>query len=425
MLYLLNLDRWNTQYDHNNNNNNNGILLLQRTEQQQQQIIRERALMCELLTMVQNNNNNNKQIEPTTTTTTTTTAIITEDSAAASARRLKERVLVCEITLHALQQQQQKQGEEHSGSSSSSSSKSSTKDYYYSQLTECVLGCENPMLRAREYTYEQHMKMRALGWAMPMVYVGDVQGVGFSTRWTSQAKQDKTVFHLFKGKRDGYFIDLAANDAVSLSNTLTLERDYGWRGLCIEANPMYFEQLYLRNCQVVQAVVGKHNNEHVDFKFNDVIGGVVGSAFDNNNNNINDNDNDNNNKNTKLQATVSIAHIFQTLAVPSVIDYMSLDIEGAEEWVFETFPWSNHAILLLTVERPKKRLVHLLMTHGYSYVCDHGDFGDQMWIHSSFPEWTSAVAGLRLSSLSSLLGEEEEAGGGRRTQQHQHCSGIY
>ena len=382
--YLLNLDnQWNTR-----NNNNNGIT----------QLKDERALMCELLSVVSDEAAVAAAVSTTSTTTSTTSITNTKQQELdlLLLLRLKERVLVCELTLHALQQQEDEV--EHSSSSSSIN----TKDH--SRLTECILGCENPMSRARgRYTYEQHMKMRALGWAMPMVYVGDVQGVGFNTRWTSQAKQDRTVFHLFKGKRDGYFVDLAANDAVSLSNTLTLERDYGWRGLCIEANPVYFEQLYLRNCQVVQAVVGKHNNEHVDFKFNDAIGGVVGSAFDNNNNNKENTVGENT---IKMQATVSIAHIFQTLAVPAVIDYMSLDVEGAEEWVFETFPWSNHTILLLTVERPKKRLVYLLMTHGYSHVCDHGDFGDQMWIHSSFPEWTKAVAGLRLEG-------------------RQHCSGIY
>jgi hypothetical protein len=46
--------------------------------------------------------------------------------------------------------------------------------------------------------------------------------------------QDEIVLALFRGKRGGYFVDLAANDAVALSNTFALETDYGWNGLCIE-----------------------------------------------------------------------------------------------------------------------------------------------------------------------------------------------
>ena len=37
-----------------------------------------------------------------------------------------------------------------------------------------------------------------------------------------------------------YFVDLAANNATEASNTRLLERDFGWRGVCIEANPRYF-----------------------------------------------------------------------------------------------------------------------------------------------------------------------------------------
>jgi hypothetical protein len=82
--------------------------------------------------------------------------------------------------------------------------------------------------------------------------------------------------------------------------------------------------------------------------------------------------------------------------VPDVIDYMSLDIEGAEEWVFETFPWHRYTVLVLTVERPKEKLVEMLKSHGYIYVCDHGDFGDQMWLHSTFPDMQPVIASLNL-----------------------------
>ena len=244
---------------------------------------------------------------------------------------------------------------------------------------------------------EQSMRiknMRSLGWVTPKVYVGNVLGSGFDARWTSQAGQDRTISRLFDGKRRGYFIDLAANEAVAYSNTFTLEQEYDWYGLCIEANPKYFDQLYLRNCQVVQAAVGRVNNELVDFKFQDVFGGVIGSSFDNTNAL---DDRGRGPSIVKTQATISLAHIFKTLSVPRVIDYMSLDIEGAEEWVFETFPWANYTILVMTVERPKQGLVHRLLANEYFYVCDHGDFGDQLWMHTSFPNRTAAVAGLGLN----------------------------
>ena len=55
--------------------------------------------------------------------------------------------------------------------------------------------------------------------------------------WHSQDHQDLAVARLLRYKRGGFFVDLAANEPVCLSNTRALERDYGWEGICIDANP--------------------------------------------------------------------------------------------------------------------------------------------------------------------------------------------
>lgn len=53
-------------------------------------------------------------------------------------------------------------------------------------------------------------------------------------RWHAQAGQDRTVAKLLENQKGGFFLDLAANEPVVLSNTRTLERDYGFKGICIE-----------------------------------------------------------------------------------------------------------------------------------------------------------------------------------------------
>ncbi|XP_068207548.1 uncharacterized protein [Palaemon carinicauda] len=42
------------------------------------------------------------------------------------------------------------------------------------------------------------------------------------------------------------FLEAGAYDGEFLSNTLWLERQYGWRGILVEANPHFFEQLLLK-----------------------------------------------------------------------------------------------------------------------------------------------------------------------------------
>ena len=43
----------------------------------------------------------------------------------------------------------------------------------------------------------------------------------------SQAGQDHTVLEIFGGKREGFFVDLVANDASYISNSVMLEQVYG------------------------------------------------------------------------------------------------------------------------------------------------------------------------------------------------------
>eukprot|EP00980_Cylindrotheca_fusiformis_P005687 scaffold1186_cov80-Cylindrotheca_fusiformis.AAC.1 len=85
-------------------------------------------------------------------------------------------------------------------------------------------------------------------------------------------------------QRSLYFVDLAANDAIQLSNTLLLEEE-GWQGLCVEPNPIYWYRLAHRKCDIAAAFVGgKTDLEKVDVSLkNEEYGGIVGDQMDNNN----------------------------------------------------------------------------------------------------------------------------------------------
>ena len=50
----------------------------------------------------------------------------------------------------------------------------------------------------------------------------------------SQAGQDNFVMLALGGKRDGSFLEIGASDAISLSNTYLLEREFGWFGLSVD-----------------------------------------------------------------------------------------------------------------------------------------------------------------------------------------------
>jgi len=192
----------------------------------------------------------------------------------------------------------------------------------------------------------------------------------------SQCGQDWLVGSLLGCKRDGFFVDLAANDAKVLSNTLALERDFGWRGICIEPNPRYQEGLLKRTCQVVGTPVASPANTPVTFDFEGVVGGIVNNAYDNKLVRAG--------TQTRQFKTVSLAEVLAaTNNTPSVIDFLSLDVEGAESDVMRDFPWDKYTFLVIAVERPKPDLAAMLGKAGYTKLRENAHFDDQTWVHNS------------------------------------------
>lgn len=71
-------------------------------------------------------------------------------------------------------------------------------------------------------------------WSSPVFYQGRTRRPAGSARRHpnsfSQSGQDTTILRIFRGKKSGFFVDLAANDAASASNTILLEIEGDWQG---------------------------------------------------------------------------------------------------------------------------------------------------------------------------------------------------
>jgi hypothetical protein len=88
---------------------------------------------------------------------------------------------------------------------------------------------------------DQHGEPTKNGWVTIQVFAGNNDILldarpASKNQWHSQVGQDAIVAGLMRNKPNGYFIDLAANDAVELSNTLGLEQHLNWTGkwtLCV------------------------------------------------------------------------------------------------------------------------------------------------------------------------------------------------
>ena len=204
--------------------------------------------------------------------------------------------------------------------------------------------------------------------------------------WNSQVGQDWTIERLFRDVRGApYFVDLAANHAIHLSNSRALERDHGWGGLCIEGNDrLVFELLRHRTCTVVTALAGGATAEvPVSFDVNTDDGySRVGAAHHGHRST----------DATGSAYTVPLANILRQAGAPNVIHYLSL---GSEEAVLQGLLHGvEFTFLAITIERPNAKAQHWLLERNYTHALDHGWFGDQLWLHPDIPNGVAAATAL-------------------------------
>ncbi|VEU37561.1 unnamed protein product [Pseudo-nitzschia multistriata] len=249
------------------------------------------------------------------------------------------------------------------------------------------------------------------GWKTMEVFYGSADSdeslsPGHKT-FFSQARQDEAILSMLRNKTNGFFVDLAANDATMLSNTYALEKHFGWTGLCIEPNPKYWYNLThtRENCQIIGAVVGRSRMEPVHFNFDGLDhGGIAGNGFDNG---------PRFKRSSTKAYTVTLLEIFQKFRVPKVIDYLSLDVEGAEEFIMSGFPLKEYQIRILTIERPKENLRTYLESHGYKQVLRLSRWGETLWIHGAFEK------SMDLTNIQDFHGKKQYAEQKARQQQQQ------
>ncbi|GAB4165146.1 MAG: hypothetical protein Fur0032_01700 [Terrimicrobiaceae bacterium] len=189
-------------------------------------------------------------------------------------------------------------------------------------------------------------------------------------QYYSQAGQDLWVLRdVFGFLCNGYFVDIGAADGIELSNSYALEKRFGWRGLCIEADPESFSRLEKsRSARCLNVCLDAEPGE-VAFKSGaGFFGGIVTGEAET--------------AGTRKVTTVTLRDVFARENVPDTIHYLSLDVEGFEERVMQGFPFDTHKFLCATIERPSDTLRAVLDQQGYVLVGELPGL-DTFYIHHS------------------------------------------
>eukprot|EP00747_Dinoflagellata_sp_TGD_P179484 gnl/TRDRNA2_/TRDRNA2_30350_c0_seq1.p1 gnl/TRDRNA2_/TRDRNA2_30350_c0~~gnl/TRDRNA2_/TRDRNA2_30350_c0_seq1.p1 ORF type:complete len:386 (+),score=32.85 gnl/TRDRNA2_/TRDRNA2_30350_c0_seq1:100-1257(+) len=152
----------------------------------------------------------------------------------------------------------------------------------------------------------------------------------------SQGWQDWYMYHnYFKGRDwgDGFYIDFGTNDPLTISNTAFLDKCLGWKGVCVEMNPRYHGAIRKkRGCSLVATCVLGTAKE-------------VGMVDQGSGSSVSENG-----RGTKCTTFDSVIKQHNI----SHIDFVSIDIEGAEASTLRCLDMSRYDVDFWLVETNKQ-----------------------------------------------------------------------
>src|SRR5262249_2062539 len=170
------------------------------------------------------------------------------------------------------------------------------------------------------------------------------------------------------------FVEAGAADGIGGSSCYVLERELGWRGICIEPNDAFFARLALnRPHSIHEHVCLAGTPGQVSFiEGGDETVSPFQSGIKWNLRDWKRGGRDVIARGREVQKRAeTLAHLLEKHGAPKVIEYAGFDIQGSEFEVLASFPFDHYTFLAMTVECDDvvwPRLLPLLQGNGYREV---------------------------------------------------------
>lgn len=177
--------------------------------------------------------------------------------------------------------------------------------------------------------------------------------------------------YAFARKRKGTFIDVGGFDGLIASNTLFFELIRGWRGLLLEPSPTLFKRAAkFRRCRCLQRAVAQEVGRQLFLHVLDgylEMGGLMRSYDETTHKRLGEHPK--HREETIEVEAVSLEALFEEFGLTEV-DYISLDVEGAEVSILESFPFERYRVGAWTVETRlnKERIDAIMKARGYRHA---------------------------------------------------------
>ncbi len=166
----------------------------------------------------------------------------------------------------------------------------------------------------------------------------------------SQHGEDVWLWHYFKGKKSGFFVEVGAYDGVTFSNTYFLEA-MGWKGVLVEPNPENF-RLCRKNrpySASVHAAVASTTEKQTVLSVVKGSNGVDALSFTQATDRQLDRIARGSSEIVETEVpALGLSEILKDVQEP--IDVISIDVEGAELEVLNTLNFAMHAPKVFVIE---------------------------------------------------------------------------
>jgi FkbM family methyltransferase len=192
----------------------------------------------------------------------------------------------------------------------------------------------------------------------------------------SQSSQDKFLEeNIFKGYKNGFFVDVGAHDGITFNNTLYFEKENNWTGINIEPIASVYNKLVINRPNCINLPYAICNNDgEASFICNEgyteMISGLKDTYYYKHNNRLeNELKSMGGESNIINVKTKKLETIFDDNNVKN-IDYLSIDVEGAEFEVIKSINFDKVFIDVIefedNYEETSEPIVEYLTKLGYS-----------------------------------------------------------
>lgn len=170
---------------------------------------------------------------------------------------------------------------------------------------------------------------------------------------------------------NGFFVEFGATNGIDGSNTLMLERDFGWKGILAEPITSHHDSLHKnRKAKICQKCVFDKSGDMIEFVIADEpdLSTIKGFGLDDEHK-----DKRQSGKEVYIE-TITLFDMLKEYEAPHFIDYLSIDTEGSEYDILKTFfdlKDNPYDIWTITVEHNynkdyRQKLYDLLTSKGYT-----------------------------------------------------------